>query len=558
MINDRDMVELSTIHAYSNYKQNDTFKVNGNNYNVIELYNEKNGMKYGTDAMLVHSDGEYALIFTGSDKKNDLFKDWVLNNAANALSLDVPQYKEGNLLYKNLSKSYQIKYVGGVSLGGGVSTYVGINNQDVRAVSVNPSPQVTNVTSKKNNVLTIIEENDLLFNLAKTFGRRNKYTKDIVFFNRGNNFFKNIALNHIGFDENVSLDDRLHFDLLTNNNNDHKINVDINDINEVNSNFKSYYDNLVQEVSISSTGHLKSIIKQCRDDIKFNKISSDVINQIDIYMKKTLPTLYNYFEFESFFNELAMLSNKSAFFVLDDIVYTIIKELNLDVINKQLYSDSKVSLYNLNKINIATNSKINGCLTLINSIKNVDEGLIGSVSKVNGMDLHKGEKYVKLNYMFLLENAKNIVYGNLKRVINNYFYIVDLKIDAIVFTLRTSISVLVEVTKLISKEIARKLEIIERILNELYVFNIKDLVYVTLVSLIDELVSIVVVKDIDDKIFAFKKLNSSLNSLCIMYSNYRSYLNNYKSNGIRKLNLNIDDDSSELKKFYNHLNYVYK
>lgn len=557
MINDRDMIELSTIHAYGKYSQNDKFTVNGNEYEVVDVYNEDSGMKYGTDAMLVKSDESYALIYIGSDRKTDFFKDWILNNGANLLKLDVSQYKEGNELYKTLSKKFDIEAVGGVSLGGGVAIYVGINNSNVRAVSINPSPQVCDIGTSYKNITTIIDKNDILFNAANLFGRRNNYPKNLMFFERGNSFLKNIAFNHVGYNEKLSLDDRVHFDLLTNSNK-HIIKINVDDVSVINNNFKTYYNNLYDEINLTSLNQIKSVVSLCRDDIKYNKILNEVILQVKNYMKNTLPTLYSYLDFESFFSELEVLINKCSFELLDAILNLIVKELNLDVINDQLLLDAKLSISNLSKINSCTNTNVKGCTDLINSIKNVDENSVGGHSYASKLNLINGKTVVRLNYSYLIERAKNFLYFNLKTIISKYFYAIDYKLDEIIGILKLSVGVLSDVSKLVSKEISRKLEVIETVLQELYVFNVKDIVYVSVVSIIDELVSIVVVKDLDEKIFAFKTLNSSINSLSIMYQNYKCYLDEFSSRGITKLGVNLDNITHELKKFGNHLNFVYK
>lgn len=559
MISDKDMIELSTLHAYAYYQKNEIFNVNGNTYYVVDIYNEKNGMNYGTDAMLVKNNSEeYALIYTGSDKKNDFVNDWLLNNGGNFLGINPPQYREGLKLFNQLSKSYNISRIGGVSLGGGISTYVGIHEENISVVSVNPSPQVFMIDKNYANITTVIDENDILFNLSSLIGRRNNYTKTIKFFNRGNEFVKNIKLNHIGYNKNLNLDDSIPFDLLTGNFTSNYIDIDVDDIELVNKNFTTYVNNQNNELNMNVIPELKNNILSYRDNISYQSIINSIIEQIYLYMVKSLPTLNSYFEFSYFFDEIKQLANNQCYVVFDKLLDTIVTELKLDSISKQIYIDSNNGVDNIAEINKFIENMILSCNKLVNNISLRDNSLNSEALPCLEMaNLINNSNSRKLTYFKLVEYAKDIIYSHLKNIIVNKFKIIDAKIDAVVYTMRKIVGFTSDVVEIVSKEMSQKIAIVEQILKELYAFDIGDAVYNIFIISINEIISIVLPKDIDKKINSFRYLGQNFNNSSIIYYNYVRYLESFTSNGIEQITCNFSefDHSFEIYRSYLHNTY---
>lgn len=561
MINDKDMVELSTLHAYAKHEVNDEFKVNGNNYVVEEIYNEKRGMIFGTDAMLIKNDSEeYALIFTGSDKRNDFMNDWLVNNGGNLLKFNVPQYSEGNILYQQLSKEYDISRVGGVSLGGGVATYVGINNAEVDVVSINPSPQLITTNKEYSNIKTIIDEKDILFSASMAFGRRNNFTKDIIFVGRGNDYFSNIKFNHIGYDkeQKLYLDDVIPFDLLTGNVNSSLIDVNKADIFTLNDNFKMYFDNIAKEASIGVTPELKIAINDIKDNVSFQRIMINIIDKVNAYLMKSLPTLYSYLDLTFIFEELKSLTDTKLFVILTEIIENLIVKLNLNKINNQIKTDSVHALSNLDKLDDHVNNTANSCKQLIDNINSRDLYMQSASTPIlYNYKLDYNSDSINLKYAFLLEKAKEVLYQSLKSTINSKMTPIELKIDTTISFIKTQLGIIGDVTSLISKEIAKKIRILEIILEELYNLDLVETVYNVFYISIDEIVSIVLCKDIDKKVASFKYLSGLMQNSFVVYDNYEQYLLKYNSLGLKSIDNLMKDFKVNFSTYNNYLSKTY-
>lgn len=561
MINNKDMVELSTLHAYANHEKKDKFTVNGNNYVVEEIFNEKNGMVYGTDAMLIRNDqDEYALIFTGSDKRDDFVNDWIVNNGGNLLNIGVPQYKEGNMLYEELSKQYNISSVGGVSLGGGVATYVGINNSEVDVVSINPSPQVVPVLENHRNITTIIDKNDFLFTGSYIFGRRKRFTKDIYFFSRGNNFFDSIKLNHVGYDKsnNLYLDDIIPFDLLSGNLDSKLIDINTNDIKVLNDNLKTYFDAIANEASVGVKPNLKLAIAEIKDDVSLQNIMVSIIDNVSTYLISSLPTLHSYFDFSFIFEELKELTDTKLFLILAELVDKVIADLNLTAINNQIKTDSIHGLSNLKSLDSHINNTANNCNLLVSNISYKDQNKIsGDIPVLYQYKLEHSKESINLSYAFLFEKAKQVLYYSMRNVVDNNFVPVETMIDTAIQFINVQVGIIGSVAGLISKELSSKVKILESILDEFYKLDLANTIYNVFFISVEEIISVVLCKDIDKKISSFKYLTGLLQNAFSVYSNYEDYLLKYNSLGVRNLDNSIKNFKENFTSYNNYLSMTY-
>lgn len=562
MISDKDMVELSTVHAYVYYNPGDNMIVNGNNYYVVDIYNEDNGMEYGTDAMLVKNDQEeYALIYTGSDKRNDFINDWVINNGRNAFKLDVPQYEEGLELYSDLSVKYDISRIGGVSLGGGVVTYIGINDSNVSVVSINPSPQIFKIDKDYENIITIVDKRDVLFYACVIGGRREYYVKNFYVFDRGNSFLKNIKLNHIGYDKksHIYLDGSIPFDIYTHNINSRVIDLKPNEILTLNSNLKLYFHNSKYEIKAKITPHLEETLTNYRDNYTYQKIINNIITNIKEYMINQLPTLHSYIDFSYFFEEIASISNSCAYLALDSILDFLTSELKINYIYQQLYTDTNNAFYNVNSIDNHVHKITSACDTLVDNIRLKDMNMnVDNISLISSYKIKENSFGRNLKYLYLLEYAKQLFYTVMQRFISNHFSAIDEKLDMVIRVLKSSVGLIGDVASIISKEVARKIEVIEQILQELYIFDIGQTVYNIFVICIDEIISIVLPKELDDKIQAFQYLEQVLTNSYTVYNNYSAYLKEYKSGGITTILKNAEVFKEKYRTYTNYLSAHYK
>ncbi len=559
MISDKDMIELSTVHAYKSYEVGEVIKVNGTSYILKAVFNEQNGMKHGTDAFVVeNSSGEAALIYTGSDRRNDLYKDWVVANGSILLKRNVDQYNEGEKLYLKLKNEYDINAIGGVSLGGGVVTHIGINNSEVRVISINPAPQVNEVSRPTKNITTIIDTNDILYNTAKFFGRRNNYTDTLTFFSRGNNFFDCIKLNHVGYSNGLFLDESIPVDLLTNNLESTYIDLNSSQVKVINSNLNTYFSNLETEVNSNITPALNSAVESYKDQVKFEEILIKIITNLKTYFENKLPTLHQYIDFSYLFDELIEIVSSCSFSLLDSIVNMIVEELNLNAINKQLYSDSKNAQINFKMLNAHISNVYNTCNTVVENIENRDLSINAfTIPTINNYRLIKKVGTRNINYLVLYDEAKMICYKLLSNCINTYFKAVDTKLDIITYFFKTQFNVLGEVVSMISQEVARKLAIIEQILLELYNFDIGDAVYNVFVVCIEEIIGIVLNKDCENTFKALKYFSAVLSNGNRVHHNYNMHLNNYKSVGINSVRNVTFRFGKELDKYNNSLRNTY-
>ncbi|MBM5720075.1 SA1320 family protein [Listeria ivanovii] len=150
---DIDLIEMSGKWVYQHPIVDQKLRVNGTIYQVkVGEYNTASGLDY----MVVENiqTGELSMVFEGTQGGKDIVTDGTLPG-----SVPDTQLKAANKAYKKESQKYDIKYVSGNSLGGGLANYVASNNDDVRSVTYNPAilpegdydknnPRITNYLSE--------------------------------------------------------------------------------------------------------------------------------------------------------------------------------------------------------------------------------------------------------------------------------------------------------------------------------------------------------------------------------------------------------------------------
>ncbi|EUJ43632.1 hypothetical protein MCOL2_20468, partial [Listeria fleischmannii FSL S10-1203] len=153
---DTDIIEMSGKWVYTNPPEKKRLDINGTVYRVKE---GKYGTKSGLDYIIVENTktGEVGMIFQGTQGQKDGGRD-IITDATLPGNIPDAQLLAADEAYKEMSKKYDIKYVGGNSLGGGLSNYVASNN-DVKSVTYNPAilpdgeyaqknPDITNYMSE--------------------------------------------------------------------------------------------------------------------------------------------------------------------------------------------------------------------------------------------------------------------------------------------------------------------------------------------------------------------------------------------------------------------------
>ncbi|KMT57900.1 hypothetical protein X560_2598 [Listeria fleischmannii 1991] len=121
---DLDIIELSGKIVYEEPQPGDYITLNGikNSYEVKE---GKYGTKSGLDYMIVENTktGEVGMVFQGTQGQKDGGRD-IITDATLPGNIPDAQLLAADEAYKEMSEKYDIKYVGGNSLGGGLGNYV--------------------------------------------------------------------------------------------------------------------------------------------------------------------------------------------------------------------------------------------------------------------------------------------------------------------------------------------------------------------------------------------------------------------------------------------------
>jgi hypothetical protein len=133
---DKDLVQLAGFHAYRNYKKTDIIEVNGKEFLVEHtLYATKSGL----DALTVRNinTGKLTIVFVGSQQLNS---DWLGTNTYLTSYLEPPQMIEAKKYFKDVTDNLgEVSSVTGNSLAGAHANAVGIENANVKVVTLNPA-----------------------------------------------------------------------------------------------------------------------------------------------------------------------------------------------------------------------------------------------------------------------------------------------------------------------------------------------------------------------------------------------------------------------------------
>lgn len=201
---DLDIIKLSGKHVYSNPKKNAKLVVNGSVYKVKE---GRYGRTAGLDYMVVENvkTGEVGMIFEGTQGGKAGGRD-IVTDATLPGNVPDEQLEAANKAYRKMSKKYHINYVGGNSLGGGLSNYVAIKN-DVQSVTYNPSILPEGEYSQKNpNITNYMSEYDPLTLGERSAGYEHRLPGKNVIVKNNLPLLGMIGSNHTGYSDPIMID----------------------------------------------------------------------------------------------------------------------------------------------------------------------------------------------------------------------------------------------------------------------------------------------------------------------------------------------------------------
>lgn len=203
---DLDIIELSGRAVYEEPHERQYIDVNGvkRAYKVKEgVYNTKSGLDY----MIVENTktGEVGMIFQGTQGQKDGGRD-IITDATLPGNIPDEQLKAADKAYKKMSEKYNISYVGGNSLGGGLGNYVARNNA-VKSVTYNPAILPEGKYSQKNpDITNYMSEYDPLTLGERSAGYLNRLPGKNVIVKNNLPLFATLASNHTGYADPIEID----------------------------------------------------------------------------------------------------------------------------------------------------------------------------------------------------------------------------------------------------------------------------------------------------------------------------------------------------------------
>ncbi|WP_255377778.1 SA1320 family protein, partial [Listeria sp. ILCC796] len=203
---DLDIIELSGKIVYQEPQRGDLVKVNGVP-SAYEVKEGKYGTKSGLDYMIVENTktGEVGMIFQGTQGQKDGGRD-IITDATLPGNIPDDQLKAADKAYKKMSKKYDIKYVGGNSLGGGLGNYVASNNE-VKSVTYNPAILPDGKYSQKNpDITNYMSEYDPLTLGERSAGYLSRLPGKHVTLKNNVPLFTTLTSNHTGYSDPINID----------------------------------------------------------------------------------------------------------------------------------------------------------------------------------------------------------------------------------------------------------------------------------------------------------------------------------------------------------------
>ena len=198
---DKDLVQLAGYHAYKYYKEGHVETINGKDFEVMDIVRDT---KTGLDAMTVENQGtgELSVVYVGSDQ---LVGDWFGTNAQLPSYVKPAQIEAAKQYFDDMSDQIgEISSVTGNSLAGANANAVGIENPDVKVVTINPAMLpggMIDPTKEYANITNYYSEYDVLTRSQETLGYGDRIPGNVYKINNGVSKFTEIIANHKGYPE---------------------------------------------------------------------------------------------------------------------------------------------------------------------------------------------------------------------------------------------------------------------------------------------------------------------------------------------------------------------
>jgi hypothetical protein len=163
---DSDLVELAGLHVYLEPREDKVLVVNGKDFLVMDdNFNEE---KSGMDAMTVQNvaSGEYHVVYMGTNAHGKYGRADLITDIQLLTEATPQQLKDADSYLADMEKEFgEITSVGGNSLGGALANYVGVQNNHVRSVTLNPAmlpAGAVEAGKEYHNITNYISEYDVL------------------------------------------------------------------------------------------------------------------------------------------------------------------------------------------------------------------------------------------------------------------------------------------------------------------------------------------------------------------------------------------------------------
>lgn len=199
--NDKDLVQLAGYHAYKYYEKGHLETINRKEFKVVNTVIDT---KTGLDAMTVENlgTGELSIVYVGSDQ---LVGDWLGTNTQLPSYLEPAQIKAAKQYFDDISDEIgEVSSVTGNSLAGANANAVGIDNPNVKVVTINPAMLpggMIDSTKEYANITNYYSEYDVLTRTQETLGYGDRIPGKVYRINNGVSKFTEVIANHKGYPE---------------------------------------------------------------------------------------------------------------------------------------------------------------------------------------------------------------------------------------------------------------------------------------------------------------------------------------------------------------------
>ena len=198
---DKDLVQLAGYHAYKYYDVGHVEIVNGKYYEVIDAeYDTLTGL----DAMALKNmeTQEVSVVYVGSDQ---LTGDWLKTNTQLPSYVEPAQMIAAKEYFKDVTDRFgEVTSVTGNSLAGANANAVGIENPNVKVVTLNPAMLpggLIDSTKEYSNITNYYSKYDMLTTSQDSLRYSDRIPGNVFAINNGVSKFSEIIGNHKGYPE---------------------------------------------------------------------------------------------------------------------------------------------------------------------------------------------------------------------------------------------------------------------------------------------------------------------------------------------------------------------